>query len=68
MNGAVLVFVATAYALSIVLGLVVGLTGGYEGRLIGLRYLSMLIPALAVLVCRFTMPQEVPSIPQEAGA
>jgi hypothetical protein len=41
MNG-ILVFVATAYALSIALSLVIGITGGHESALIGLAYLSMM--------------------------
>ena len=47
------VYVITAYALSIALSLVVGLTGGSSGPLIGLRYLSMVLPAVAVLVVKF---------------
>jgi membrane protease YdiL (CAAX protease family) len=47
---AIIVFVATAYALSIALSLVVGLTGGHESPLIGLRYLSMFLPAVSVLI------------------
>jgi membrane protease YdiL (CAAX protease family) len=47
---AIVAFVATAYALSIALSLIVALTGGYGGPLIGLRYLSMFLPAIAVLV------------------
>jgi membrane protease YdiL (CAAX protease family) len=43
-------FVLIAYALSIALSLVVGLTGGYESPLIRLRFLSMFIPAAAVLI------------------
>lgn len=50
MGRPVLVFVVVAYALSIALSLVIGLTGGYQSRLIGLAYLSMLIPSLSVLV------------------
>lgn len=47
---AILTFVATAYGLSIALSLIVGFTGGYDGPLIGLRYLSMFLPAIAVLL------------------
>jgi hypothetical protein len=45
-------FIATAYGLSIALGLVVGLTGGSTSPLIGLRFASMFLPAAAVLVVR----------------
>ena len=62
MSRAVLAFVAIAYGLSIALSLVVGLTGGHESRLVGLGYLSMLLPALAVLIVRITMYEEVPSM------
>lgn len=56
---AILVFVATAYALSIALSLVVGLTGGSDSALIGLSYLSMFLPAIAVLIVSSAM-NEVP--------
>jgi hypothetical protein len=51
---AILVFVATAYALSISLSLIVGLTGGYQSAYIGLQYLSMFLPAVAVLAVWLT--------------
>jgi membrane protease YdiL (CAAX protease family) len=44
------IFVATAYALSIALSLIIGLTGGHEGPLVGLSYLSMFVPAASVLM------------------
>ena len=50
MNRAILIFIATAYALSIVLSLVVGLTGANQSPLIGLGIISMFVPAIAVLV------------------
>jgi membrane protease YdiL (CAAX protease family) len=53
-----LTFVAIAYALSIALSLVVGLTGGYQSPLIGLRYLSMFLPAIAVLIVSLTMNEQ----------
>src|SRR5215469_5019134 len=43
-------FVATAYALSAALGLFIGLSGGHDSPFIGLRYLSMFIPAISVVV------------------
>jgi CAAX protease family protein len=52
---AIVAFVATAYGLSVVLSLVVGLTGGHESSLIGLGYLSMFLPAVSVLVVNFAM-------------
>lgn len=53
----IVVFVATAYALSLALSLVVGLTGGHESRLIGLAYLSMFLPAVSVLVVSAAMKE-----------
>jgi len=47
---AISAFVAIAYTASIALSLIVGLTGGYESPLIGLRYLSMFLPAFSVLI------------------
>jgi membrane protease YdiL (CAAX protease family) len=55
MNRSILVFVAVAYALSIALSLVVGLTGGYQSPLIGLGIISMFLPAIAVLIIRSAM-------------
>lgn len=46
----ILVFVATAYAQSVALSLVIGLTGGHESRWIGLGFLSMLIPAISAQI------------------
>jgi membrane protease YdiL (CAAX protease family) len=47
---AVLVFIAIAYTLSVALSLLIGLTGGYRSRWIGLGYVSMLLPAVSVLI------------------
>lgn len=52
MNRAIILFIATAYALSIALSLVVGLTGGYQSPLIGLGIISMFLPAIAAVVVR----------------
>jgi len=49
---AIATFVAVAYAISVALSLIIGLTGGYQSPFIGLQFLSMLIPALAVLCVR----------------
>lgn len=49
---AVAAFVVAAFSLSALLSLVVGLTGGYRSPLIGLQFLSMFIPALAVVIVR----------------
>ena len=51
-EASILVFVAAAYAQSVALSLVIGLTGGYESRWIGLGYLSMLIPAISMQIAR----------------
>jgi membrane protease YdiL (CAAX protease family) len=55
---AIYVFIATAYALSVGLSLVIGLTGGYQSRWIGLGYLSMLIPAAAVLLTNASIGEQ----------
>ena len=57
----ILVFVGAAFGLSIALSLVIGLTGGYQSRLIGLGYLSMVAPTLAVAVAHFAT-NEAPHI------
>ncbi len=44
------VFIAVAYTFSIALSLLIGLTGGYRSRWIGLGYVSMLVPAFSVLI------------------
>ena len=54
----ILAFVATAYGLSVALSLVVGMTGGYDSPLIGLRYLSMLLPGIAVLIVSAGMDEK----------
>lgn len=54
---AILAFIGTAYALSIALSLAVGLTGGYQSPVIGLRYLSMFLPAISVFVVRSVMKE-----------
>lgn len=46
----VVLYLLIAYSFSILLSLIVGLTGGYRSRLIGLGYLSMFLPAIAVLI------------------
>ncbi len=45
----VFVFVVACYGLSIALSLVIGFTGGHKSALIGLAYLSMFLPAAAVV-------------------
>ena len=49
-NTSIKVFVAVAYVLAIALSLIVGLTGGHQSQFIGLQFLSMFIPAVAVLL------------------
>ena len=58
---AIVAFVAIAYALSIALSLVVGLTGRHDSPLIGLAYVSMFLPAVSVLIVGATM-NEVPRL------
>lgn len=52
---AIVGFVTTAYTLAIALSLFIGLTGGHESPLIGLGYLSMFLPAIAVVIIASTM-------------
>jgi uncharacterized protein len=58
----ILLFVGTAYALAIVLSLIVGFTGGYQSKVIGLGYTSMLIPAIAVVVVTAATHEPWPSL------
>ena len=44
------VFVAINYALSILLSVFIGFTGGHESEFIDVGYISMFIPAVAVLI------------------
>jgi hypothetical protein len=46
-------FVVVSYAFSIGLSLIIGLTGGHHSHLIELGYLSMLLPAISVLIVYF---------------
>lgn len=48
-------FHAICFALSIALSFAVGLTGGHESPIVGLAWLTMFLPAIAVLVVNFTM-------------
>jgi membrane protease YdiL (CAAX protease family) len=52
---AITAFVATAYGLAIALSLVIGLTGGYNSAFIGLAYLSMILPSIAVAIVNSAM-------------
>jgi membrane protease YdiL (CAAX protease family) len=67
MTAAIRIFIVTAYALAIALSLVIGLTGGHESPLLrfGLGYLSMLIPAMAVLVTKMVTRDTGPSRGEE---
>jgi membrane protease YdiL (CAAX protease family) len=47
---AVVLYVLIAYSFSILLSLIVKLAGGYQSKFIGLGYLSMFLPAIAVLI------------------
>jgi membrane protease YdiL (CAAX protease family) len=51
----IVVFVAIVYALSASLSLLIGLTGGHQSPLIGLSYLSMLLPSAAVVIVNMAM-------------
>lgn len=51
----ILVFLSIAYALSISLSLLIGLTGGNRSRWVALGYLSMLIPAVSVLATKMVV-------------
>ena len=50
----ILVFVMSCYGLAILLSLVIGFTGGHESPLIGMAYLSMFLPAAAVVLVNRT--------------
>jgi membrane protease YdiL (CAAX protease family) len=58
---AIVAFVGAAYGLAIALSLLIGLTGGHRSPLIGLGYLSMILPAIAVLIVSLAM-QEPPLV------
>ncbi|MBV8843291.1 MAG: hypothetical protein JO307_10825, partial [Bryobacterales bacterium] len=51
---ALLVFVMSCYGLAILLSLVIGFTGGHESPLIEIAYLSMFLPAAAVVLVNRT--------------
>src|SRR5690242_18356323 len=46
----ILAFIAIAFSLSILLSLFIGLTGRHESKFIWLQFVSMPIPAIAVLI------------------
>src|SRR5215469_7384753 len=54
---AIIAYVGIAYSLSIALSLLVGLTGGHDGRIFGLAYLSMFLPAFAVSIVYLAMKE-----------
>jgi hypothetical protein len=58
----ILLYIAMAYAQSLALSLMIGLTGGYQSRWIGLGYLSMLIPAITVQIAKTVMREKQGSI------
>lgn len=55
----ILVFVLTCFALSTALGLLVGLTRGQKSALIGLGYISMFLPTVAVVVASVAMKERL---------
>lgn len=54
-------YIGITYTLSIALSLLIGLTGGHNGRLFGFAYLSMFLPAVAVGIVSLVM-KESPQI------
>lgn len=54
---AIIAYIGIAFALSIALSLLVGLTGGHDSRIFGLAYLSMFLPAVAVSIVYLTMKE-----------
>lgn len=56
---AIVVFVGITYLLAAALGLTVGLSGGPQSPLLGLGFLGMLIPAIGVLIVRWTMGERL---------
>ena len=56
------IFIAITFGLSILLSLFIGLTGGHESKFISLRFASMPIPAVAVLVMTNVYKAPVPEI------
>lgn len=52
-------YIVITFSLSIVLSLFIGLTGGHESAFIWMGYLSMIIPAIAVLVMTFVYKDPV---------
>src|SRR5882724_6785005 len=59
MTRAILTFVGITWLLAIAIAAAVALTGGHESRFVGLGYAAMFVPAIAVLVVRFTMNQDL---------
>jgi membrane protease YdiL (CAAX protease family) len=55
MSRGILAFIGMAYGLSVALSLLIGLTGRHESALLPLSYLSMLLPAIAVLFVTWVM-------------
>jgi membrane protease YdiL (CAAX protease family) len=53
----IIAYVGIAYALSIALSLLIGMTGGHDSRLFGLAYLSMFLPAIAVGIVFLAMKE-----------
>ena len=52
-------FLGVAYGLSIILSAVIGLTGGHKSDLVGLGFIAMAFPAIAVLVVKWTHQEPV---------
>jgi membrane protease YdiL (CAAX protease family) len=58
---AISAYIALVYGLSIALSVLIGLSGGHESRLIGLSYLSMFLPAIAVALV-YAATKEAPLV------
>lgn len=58
---AIFAFVAIVYGLSIALSLLIGLSGGHQSRFVGLSYLSMFLPAIAVALV-YAATKEAPLV------
>ena len=54
-----LLFIGICFGLNILLSLFIGFTGGHESKFIGVGYMSMLIPAIAVIIMKYVFNASV---------
>ncbi len=54
------IFLGITFALSILLSIIVGATGGAESNLAGVGLTAMFFPALAVLIMKFVFKAPIP--------